>query len=154
MDFKPALFANKNKKLGISVIPKSVLNMSNGNDNGVTTPMTGMPITFNKTLDCQHPTNGLSNNYHPGLSRKSSNLSRTQFDARQSKHYPNDTISDAHVNNFTVHISQAIDSDDGLAQGVGRQSHESFANLQQRGQKIGSPPRGMTLQNVQKQVST
>lgn len=54
VDFKSTLFANKNKKLGISVIPKSVLDMSNGNDNGATTPMTGMPITFNKTLDCQN----------------------------------------------------------------------------------------------------
>ena len=52
VNMRSTLNQNKNKKLGISVIPKSVLNMSGGVNNGVTTPMTGMPITFNKTLDC------------------------------------------------------------------------------------------------------
>ena len=48
--------ASKSKKPGLSVLPNSVMNMSSngrGGGNGITTPMTGMQITFNKTLDCQ-----------------------------------------------------------------------------------------------------
>lgn len=95
LELKSGLLVPNNKKLGQSFVPVGALNMSIGfGHDDRQTPMTGKHIIFNKTMDSQQHLQALRDYQQRVPSQKASNISKTQFDARQSTHQRQDTISD------------------------------------------------------------